>query len=443
MVGEVITREGTQSSVNPQLQLLDRQSEEVYSEVLESLWKTIQIHSSLTTVENNSLNEVGTFPAFSVDSSVVVENIQVPMDLDKKLEGRCAFCTAGTIRVASTCSDGIKLPAPARPSSPSALVLRSLTAHFVMNGRLPVLSLLVSALAPQRQSFHIYVCSSSAVLLSAENRNFEWYAQSTSQDLQQASERDSNILGIAQLQQACSICADKRAKDSSSNNRMLELTKGAGLLHFIVQGYWSIQGQLRIEPGCSVFEKMRTLTILEEHQAWERLSGERTSIVMQQVTPLIQKIPTSGIYLKQETPSQKSNDCGVVLLISFGLLGANYNYHTASSPREDIRAHLLANQVRGYIADWPIDDRTLKSLDPDLQLTDEVMCPALELLRSRLPSKDYLGDGFFYVKCKQALMFGDFKIARRLLTKYNFELSADSVITFVINLAAMEHWISI
>jgi hypothetical protein len=160
------------------------------------------------------------------------------------------------------------------------------------------------------------------------------------------------------------------------------------------------------------------------------------------------------MYHDAPSPKQKplSNDCGVVILCALGIHGnIMYDYHAADDPRGDLRSVLLTSHVNGLIGANRIDQQTLATLKHGVMLNDDVMCPAVELLRRKLPRHHFIGDGFFFTICtvlcdhfdkgNEFEAKNEVKKLRKIIEQHRFAFESGSVVDLVVNISDARHWI--
>jgi hypothetical protein len=374
------------------------------------------------------------------------------MDKNGLLARLCASCTSFA---------SVPRATVAQPSTPQALVLGAAAAGLVMTGKLSFLEIHTSRVY-NAQSFeglgeYVYLVSSQAKLPTAQDKALDTALQTTTKQMTlPCSSRF--VLGVVKLQRLCTQCNDKQLKllRIGGAGKGSSCNKANFSCLFVVLGVWGI-GQMKVSsPPGSVFERIYSLNPDEEAEAWQCIkeakewqcihadSAQLTQGRKPEPSPL-------GFYTGDDAPRQlkDSNNCGVVILLHGGLVGANCPQENA---RKAIHDKLLEKQEDGYIGDIAVSEDSLVSLKPLKFLSSDVMDPALQVLQGMAPSITYL-NGFFYERITsllalalanndQSMIVSHLKVGRAWLCKDGFELTKNSVVISVIN-HNLDHWIAV
>jgi len=355
---------------------------------------------------------------------------------------------------------GVSTPeTPVKPGN-VALSFSNITAYMLVNGKIPFIDCPIDISSIEHQfgsraqlghPFSVYVISNGAAIKLSRETEFIWYCDLKAFELEAADICKSHILGIIQLQRACFTCIETQAKKIQvQQNRMLSCSETDPALPFIVLRSWKFHAEVSIARG-SVFERTRHLQSKDEMKAWALISNSACEPSSTQVVDAKQpNAPDHGMYNDANIPHQKplSNDCGVVILCALGIHhDLEYNYLTAEHPRADIRAILEANKINGLIGENKINPQTLTSLGEGCYLDDNVMCPALDVIREGLPKTHFIGDGYYFKLCEELELSSGYNTKpclvklRKVLSKYQFEFTTSSVLDLVVNIAPQKHWI--
>ena len=335
----------------------------------------------------------------------------------------------------------------AQPATEHALVLGAAAAELVMTGKLSLMEIhttrVYNAQFLEGLGDYVYVVSSQARLPTAQDK-----ALITTQMTLPCSSRF--VLGVVKLQRLCTQCNNKQLDLQDSSRNKANLSRSC---LFVVLGVWGF-GEMEVSPPGSVFERLYSLNPDEEAKAWQCIKEAKAWQCVHTDSAKARKPEPSpcGFFTADDAPRQlsKSNNCGVVILLHGGLVGANCPQENA---RKAIHDKLLEKQEDGYIGDIAVSEDTLISLNPREFLHSDVMDAALQVLQGMMaPSVTYL-NGFFYksitsplavalAKNDQLMIVSLLKMGRRWLFKAGFELTKDSVVSHIINHNA-DHWIAV